>query len=199
MIVGLTGGIGSGKTTVAGIFARLGVPVYEADQASKNIIDADKVLQGKLQNLLGADIVNSQGKIVRDRMASIIFNDEELLKKTNALIHPAVAEDFRSWVAAQDYPYVLKEAAILFESGSYKQCDKIVVVEAPEELRIERVMKRGNVSREQVLERMRNQMPQEQKVALADYVIHNDLQQSVITQVLSVHENLIRQANQRSR
>ncbi len=198
MIVGLTGGIGSGKTTVAGIFSRLGVPVYEADQASKNIIDSDKQLQQRLKDLLGADIVNAEGKIIREKMASIIFNDEELLKKTNALIHPAVAEDFKNWVKAQDYPYVLKEAAILFESGSYKQCDKIVVVEAPEELRIERVMKRGNVSRQQVLERMRNQMPQEQKVALANYVIHNDLQQSVITQVLSVHENLIRQTNKGS-
>ncbi len=198
MIVGLTGGIGSGKTTVAAIFARLGVPVYEADQASKNIIDTNKDLQKKLQSLLGMDIVNSEGKIIRDRMASIIFNDEDLLKKTNALIHPAVGEDFKNWVKAQNYPYVLKEAAILFESGSYRQCDKIVVVEAPEELRIERVMKRGNVSREQVLERIRHQMPQAEKVALADYVIHNDHQQSVITQVLSVHENLIREANQRS-
>ncbi len=198
MIVGLTGGIGSGKSTVAMIFSHLGVPVYEADKASKTIIDTNKELQKKLQNLLGDDIVNAEGLIDRERMASIIFNDEELLQKTNALIHPAVGDDFKKWVENQDYPYVLKEAAILFESGSYRQCDKIVVVEAPEELRIERVMQRGNVKRDQVLERIRNQMPQEQKVALADYVIHNELKQSVITQVLSVHENLIRQSNQRS-
>lgn len=198
MIVGLTGGIGSGKTTISKIFAHLGVPVYEADTASKKLIDTDKLLKDELAHLLGPKIVNDQGLIIRDKMASIIFNDENLLRKTNALIHPAVARDFKKWVSNQNYHYVLKEAAILFESGSYRDCDKVIVVEAPEELRIERVMKRGGVNREQVLERMKNQMPQEEKVALADYVIHNDLQQSVITQVLAVHENLILQSNQAS-
>lgn len=198
MIVGLTGGIGSGKTTIGKIFSWLGVPVYEADAASKTIIDTDKELQGKLQALLGKDIVQANGKIDRQQMATLIFGNEALLKQTNALIHPAVGEDFTRWYQSQESDYVIKEAAILFESGSYRQCDKIVVVEAPEELRIERVMARGNTSREEVLARMRNQWPQEQKVELADYVIHNDQRNSVIKQVLAIHEDLIRQANQRS-
>lgn len=198
MIIGLTGGIGSGKTTVGKIFSTLGIPVYEADTASKKIIDTDKGLQAKLQDLLGENIVTPEGLIDRSRMASLIFNDEELLKKTNALIHPAVGDDFMNWAQEQSKPYVIKEAAILFESGSYKQCDKIIVVEAPEELRIKRVMERGNVSRKEVLERMKNQWPQEQKVQMADYVVHNDLQYSVIKQVLAIHEDIIHQANARS-
>ncbi len=199
MIVGLTGGIGSGKTTVGQIFSSIGIPVYEADQASKSIIDTDKDLQRRLQKLLGDDIVGVNGKVDRPRMAEIIFNDPQLLKQANALIHPAVARDFQQWYESRHSPYVVKEAAILFESGSYRQCDKIIVVTAPEEMRIQRVIKRGNVAREEVLKRMQNQWPQEQKVEMADYVIHNDHQQSVIKQVLAIHEDLIRKANQGSR
>lgn len=197
MIVGLTGGIGSGKSTIGEIFQVLGVPVYEADAHSKNIIDTDKTLQAKLVDVLGADILDGE-RINRPRMAEIIFGNEELLKKTNALIHPAVGEHFKNWYAEQGFPYVIKEAAILFESGSYQQCDKIIVVSAPREMRIERVMKRGNMKREEVEARMNNQWPEEKKLEKADYIVTNDLEGSVIKQVIRIHEDLISQANTRS-
>lgn len=195
MIVGLTGGIGSGKTSVARIFSVLGIPVYEADEASKKLIDTDKGLQGQLIALLGDDIV-SDGKINRPLMAERIFNDSELLSQTNAIIHPAVAAHFQHW--HQQYtqqPYIIREAAILFESGSYKDCDKVIVVSAPQEMRIARVMSRNDVSRQAVLERMSNQWPEADKLARADYVIYNDHSQSVIKQVLAIHEDLIRQSD----
>lgn len=198
MIVGLTGGIGSGKSTVAKIFEFLGVPVYEADVASKSIIDTDKELQSELVSLLGDEIL-SDGKIVRPKMAELIFGDKDLLEQANALIHPAVARHFTNWYTAQNSPYVIKEAAILFESGSYKACDKIVVVAAPKEMRIERVMSRSKMTREEVEARMNNQWPQEQKLEKADYIVNNDFTESVIKQVISIHENIVRTANSGSR
>lgn len=199
MIVGLTGGIGSGKSSVAAVFSTLGVPVYEADSASKNLIDTDKHLQQQLAALLGDDIL-SNGKIKRPVMAGKIFNDEELLKKTNAIIHPAVARDFERWYQIYaSVPYVVREAAILFESGSYKDCDKVVVVTAPAAMRIQRVMKRNSVKREDVLRRMDKQWPEEEKISRADYVIYNDLTQSVIKQVLAIHEDIIKHSDQGGR
>lgn len=198
MIVGLTGGIGSGKTTVAKIFEFLGVPVYEADAFSKTIIDTDKELQGKLVKLLGEDIL-AQGKIIRPKMAELIFGNKDLLQKANNLIHPAVGRHFKNWYTDQSFPYVIKEAAILFESGSYTSCDKIVVVAAPKEMRIERVMDRSKMSREEVEARMNNQWPQEQKLEKADYIVTNDLTESVIKQVINIHENIIHAANSGSR
>ncbi len=197
MILGLTGGIGSGKSTVAAIFSSLGIPVYDADSASKNLIETNANLQKHLTALLGDDILR-EGKIRRPVMATKIFNDEELLKKTNAIIHPAVARDFQRWHREhRSSSYVIREAAILFESGSYVDCDKILVVTAPAEMRIQRVMKRNSVSREEVLRRMANQWPEKEKLSRADYVIYNDLTQSVIKQVLAIHEDIINQSNQR--
>ncbi|WP_417601431.1 dephospho-CoA kinase [Owenweeksia hongkongensis] len=198
MIVGLTGGIGSGKSTVAKIFEFLGVPVYEADAFSKTIIDTDKELQAELVSLLGTEIIE-EGKIVRPKMAELIFGDKNLLQKANDLIHPAVARHFQNWYENQSYPYVIKEAAILFESGSYKSCDKILVVAAPKEMRINRVMTRSSMTREEVEARMNNQWPQEQKLEKADYIVTNDLTESVIKQVINIHENIIRTANSGSR
>lgn len=194
MIVGLTGGIGAGKTTVAKIFESLRIPVYEADLHSKTLIDTDLELQSRLSDLLGADIV-VDGKIDRPKMASLIFNNKELLASVNAIIHPAVGLHFKNWVSEQSSPYLIKEAAILFESGSYKSCDKVVTVTAPEEMRIERVMKRNNISREEVLVRINKQWPEQKKIDLADFVIYNDHKASLINQVLEVHENLIRSTN----
>ncbi|WP_417608699.1 dephospho-CoA kinase [Owenweeksia hongkongensis] len=198
MIIGLTGGIGSGKSTVAKIFEFLGVPVYEADAFSKTIIDTDKELQAELVSLLGTEIIE-EGKIVRPKMAELIFGDKNLLQKANDLIHPAVARHFQNWNENQSYPYVIKEAAILFESGSYKSCDKILVVAAPKEMRINRVMARSSMTREEVEARMNNQWPQEQKLEKADYIVTNDLTESVIKQVINIHENIIRTANSGSR
>lgn len=193
MIVGLTGGIGSGKSTVAEIFKSIGIPVYDADQNSKQLID-EEPLQTKLVGLLGKEVLTA-GLIDRPKMASLIFNNEQLLTQANALIHPSVGAHFDQWVQSQSRSYVLKEAAILFESGSYEQCDKVIVVTAPDEMRIKRVMKRNGISRDEVMARMKNQWPESEKVKRADYVIKNDLSKSLIKQVLKVHEDIIGQAN----
>ncbi len=195
MIVGLTGGIGSGKSTVAGIFSVLGIPIYEADVAAKRLMDEDLRLQSELVDLLGQDLVTDQS-INRPLMASRIFNDEELLKQTNALIHPAVARDFRRWYKNHtNCAYVLREAAILFESETYRDCSKIISVVAPEEMRISRVMQRNGVEREAVRQRIKNQWTDNQRISRSDYVIYNDLNQSVIKQVLAIHEDIVSQAN----
>lgn len=194
MIVGLTGGIGSGKSTVASVFSALGVPVYEADAHSKQIIDTDRELQARLVEVLGTEVMK-EGRIDRPKMASLIFENKKLLETVNSLIHPAVAKHFADWKSEQSYPYVIKEAAILFESGSYRQCNRIVVVTAPKEMRVDRVMMRSGMSREEVLARMNNQWPEEQKVEKANYIVKNDFSQSVIKQVIHIHEDIIRQSN----
>lgn len=197
MIIGLTGGIGSGKTTVAQIFKVLGIPIFVADEVSKEIIDTDQNLQGKLVDLIGPDLVKG-GKIDRPYMAKRIFNDSELLRAVNALIHPAVGRAFKSWREEKQAAYVIREAAILFESGTHHDCDKIVVVTAPEDLRIKRLKKRSGENVEQIKARMDKQWPQEKKAALADYLIFNDGSQLLIPQVVKVHEDLIRSANAQS-
>lgn len=194
MIVGLTGGIGSGKTTVARIFAQLGVPIFVADEVSKSILDSNKALQAELLQLMGPELLQDS-KVNRPYMASRIFKDKALLQKVNALIHPAVASAFEAWHQAQSFPYVLREAAILFESGSAKDCAKVIVVSAPEELRLQRVMLRSGETAEQVRQRMSKQWPQEKKEALADYIIQNDHQHMLIPQVLRIHEDLIHTAS----
>ncbi|QNR23999.1 dephospho-CoA kinase [Croceimicrobium hydrocarbonivorans] len=194
MIVGLTGGIGSGKTTVAQIFQQLKVPVFVADEESKRLLDTDADLQAQLVEWLGPELIK-EGRVDRAYMASRIFKDEDLLKKVNALIHPAVGRAFQTWYQKQEAPYIIREAAILFESGTHKDCAKIIVVSAPEELRLQRVIKRSGESPEQVKARMAKQWPQEKKEALADYIIHNDHQEMLIPQVLQIHEDLIHIAN----
>lgn len=197
MIVGLTGGIGSGKSTAARVFEQLHVPVYYADDRSKMLLDTNRRLQQKLQELLGEEVVK-KGRIDRPLMAARIFGDEKLLNEANALIHPAVAEDFANWYFSQKSVYVIREAAILYESGSYRDCQYVVVVHAPESLRIERVVQRSQISSEEVRQRMKNQWPQEEKMNLADYTINNDGKHSVIKQIIAIHEDIIRRANTRS-
>lgn len=191
MIIGLTGGIGSGKSTVAKIFQHLGVPVFIADEESKRILDTDPILQNRLQNLLGKDLIKA-GVIDKVYMAQKIFSDESLLQEVNALLHPLVGIAFKHWALQQhNAPYVMREAAILFESNTYKDCDKIVVVTAPESLRLERVMRRSNLSAEAVKARMKKQWPQERKNAMADYLVDNSGEKSLIKQVIAIHENII--------
>jgi dephospho-CoA kinase len=190
MIVGLTGGIGSGKTTISKIFIFLGIPVFYADEQAKQLLEKDEFLKAQLVELIGPKLL-LHGKIDKPYMASRIFSDPKLLKAVNALIHPAVALAFENWYAAQKSSYVLREAAILFESGSHKDCDHIVVVSASENTRIKRVMTRSSESLEQVKNRMNKQWPQEEKNKLADSIIYNDATDPVIPQVLKIHKKLL--------
>lgn len=198
MIIGLTGGIGSGKTTAGLIFRHLGIPVYLADDRAKSLMHQDESLRAALRSLLGAEIVPEQG-LDRAAMARAIFADQLLLDQVNALVHPAVKADFQSWYSQQNSPYVIREAAILFESSAYQDCDRIIVVTAPRELRIRRVMNRNDESREGVESRMKRQWPEEAKIKRADYLLHNDLKHLLIPQILEIHEDLIRRADPGSR
>ncbi len=171
-IIGLTGGIGSGKSSIAKHIESLGIPVYIADTEAKKILDTADVIT-KVIALFGDDILQN-GKIDRKKIAALVFQDPEKLKKYNAIIHPEVYLHFQNWVKQHNnYPLVVKEAAILFESGSYKDCDKIILVTAPKENRIQRVMKRDAVTREAVEQRMSHQWDDETKKSMSDFVIEN--------------------------
>lgn len=185
--VGITGGIGSGKTTICKIFELQGVPVFYADQQAKDIMQTDQLLMDEIKASFGADIYSKQGEINRSKLASIVFADPESLKKLNSLVHPAVFRAFDLWVKQQDAPYVLKEAALLFESGSFKDCDFKVLVKSPEDLKISRVIKRDSALKADVLRRMNRQWDDAAKEKLSDFVLLNDEQQLLIPQVLELH------------
>lgn len=191
-IIGLTGGIGSGKTTIAKYFESKGIPVYIADNEAKKIMETETVI-GKIIDAFGSDSIES-GKVNRSKLAALVFNNPEKLKILNSIIHPEVKKHFTNWVKLQKkYPFVIKETAILFESGSYKECDKIIMVTAPEEIRINRVMERDKISKEEVEARMANQWKEEQKIPLSDFVIPNitltEAQKSV-DKIISILMNL---------
>lgn len=191
-IIGLTGGIGSGKSTIAGYFKALGVPIYIADEEARKLMDMPDVIR-KVQSLFDENVIENNS-LNRKKIAELVFSAPEKLKKLNSIIHPEVKKHFLSWVKAhKEFPFVIKEAAILFESGSYKDCDKIITVTAPQEVRIKRVMSRDKVSREQVLERIENQWPEEKKTAMSDFVIQNtDFVQSKqkVSEILKELNNL---------
>jgi len=188
--IGLTGGIGSGKSTVAGIFKVLGIPVFDADSAAKNIMNSDEALRNQIINTFGEDTYN--GNILnRKRLAEIVFNDPFKLEQLNAMVHPATIAAAERWVQQQTTPYAVKEAALLFESGSSAGLDYIVGVFAPEALRIKRVMERDGVSRQEVLTRISRQIDEDIKRKLCDFVVINDEQQLLIPQVVALHERFI--------
>lgn len=171
-IIGLTGGIGSGKSTVAGFFRELGVPVYIADDEAKKLMDTPEMIK-KIQSVFEENI-SEDNKLDKKKIAEIVFSAPQQLEKLNSIVHPVVRNHFLSWVEAHNHEsFVIKEAAILFESGSYRDCDKIILVTAPEEIRIKRVMNRDNVTKEQVLERIANQWSDEKKIPLSDYIVQN--------------------------
>lgn len=171
-IIGLTGGIGSGKTTVAKLFMEAGVPVYIADDEAKKLTDLPEITK-QIENVFGSAVFEN-GKINRQKLAAIVFNEAELLKKLNAIIHPAVKKHFENWISQHsDFPIVIKEAAILFESGSYMDCDLIITVTAPLEIRLERVLKRDETTREDILKRIQNQWTDEERISKSDFVIEN--------------------------
>ncbi|WP_136666842.1 dephospho-CoA kinase [Flavobacterium sp. H122] len=172
-IIGLTGGIGSGKTTVARLFQAEGIPVYIADEEAKKIMDLPETVK-KVSEKFGSNII-FDGKIDRKKLSEIVFNDPEKLKTLNGIVHPLVKKHFDDWVKAhEEFPFVVKEAAILFESGSYKYCDLIIAVVASEEIRVQRVIDRDNTTKNAVLDRMKNQWTDEQRIGKSNFVIKNE-------------------------
>ncbi|RYY86249.1 MAG: dephospho-CoA kinase [Chitinophagaceae bacterium] len=188
--VGLTGGIGSGKTTVAKIFALLGIPVYDADAASKRLYDTHSGLQEALKQRFGAAIYEG-GTLNRAALAALVFSDPEKLEQLNAIAHPPTIADAAAWMEAQSAPYVLKEAALIFETGSAADLHYVIGVDAPLHIRLQRAMQRDGASREAILARMKRQVDADLKMKLCDFVIKNDEQELVIPQVLALHEKLL--------
>ena len=171
-IIGLTGGIGSGKTTIANYFNELGVPVYIADDGAKKIMQSENIIE-EIKTVFGEAIFENN-ILNRSKLAEIVFNDKDKLAQLNAIVHPAVKEDFEVWLLQhRNYEYIIYEAAILFESGRYKECDFVITVTAPVEIRIERVLKRDNTTREQVLSRMQMQWNDENRISRSNFVINN--------------------------
>lgn len=184
--VGITGGIGSGKTTVCRIFKALGIPVYDADREAKNLMNTHPDLVNAIKAAFGDEAYDADGMLDRQYLASRVFNDEQALAQLNAIVHPVVIQAANDWAAAQDAPYTVKEAALMFQSGSYVHNDVNVVVAAPDELRIDRVMQRDAVTEQQVRARMDKQWAQDEQIEKADYVIWNDGKRMLIPQVLEL-------------
>jgi dephospho-CoA kinase len=194
--IGLTGGIGSGKTTVAKIFELLGVPVYFADDEAKRIMSRDEPLKKEIQKHFGEEAYIN-GELNRVFLASKVFNDEGKLELLNSIVHPATLSDAEEWFDRQTTAYAIKEAALIFEAGSEKNLDYVIGVHAPAALRIKRSMERDNASRDKVIERMNRQMDEEEKMKLCDFVLKNDEQELLIPQVLALHEKLVAIAKQK--
>lgn len=190
-IVGLTGGIGSGKTTIASMFRELGVPVYLADPEARKLMASSPVIKEKIVAAFG-EAAYANGMPDNKFLAAIVFKKKEKLQQLNAIIHPEVQKHFSEWCKQQKAPYVLKEAAILFESGSYKDCDTIITVTAPEALRIQRVMERDNATEAMVRARIKNQWADEKKIALSDFVIENTDLTKAAEAVENIHHILIK-------
>ena len=187
--IGITGNIGSGKTTVSKVFELLGVPVFYADAAAREVMTNDEELIKGVKNTFGTESYFEDGSLNRKYIAGKVFNDPAELAKLNALVHPATFRAFDSWAKSfTEAPYLMKEAAILFESGSYKLCDYSIIVTAPKEIRMQRVIARDSITITEVESRDARQMPEEEKIKLADFRIKNDDTQLVIPQVLALHQ-----------
>ena len=192
MKIGITGNIGSGKTTVCKIFETFGIPIYYADVEAKRLMIENANVKEKIKLLFGLKAYAQDGSLNREYIGGIVFNNPQMLTKLNYIVHPAVRADSARWAKEQkNAPYVLKEAALMVESENYKDVDKLIVVTAPLEIRLERVMQRDEVNKESVLSREKNQMSESEKVALADYTINNDGTQALIPQIHKIHQELI--------
>ena len=193
-VIGITGGIGSGKSVACAIFKTLGVPVYNADQEAKNLYDKYPELINKIKAEVSDEVFDKNGKLDRKKMAEIIFSDPLKLKLLNSIVHPAVRKDFQKWIASQmNQAYVIKEAAILYESGAYKDCDQVISVVSPVDLRIQRVRERDRKSRSEVEKIIENQWSDEERIKKSDFVINNDEQEMLIPQVLAIHDQLMKE------
>jgi dephospho-CoA kinase len=195
--LGITGGIGSGKTSVCRVFEVLGIPVFSADRAAQDIIEKNKEIIAGINSITGKDLYKN-GNLDRSELASIIFNDAIVLKKVNSLVHPVVFDHFAKWISIQSTPYVILEAAILFESGASAVVDKIATVVAPVEQRVKRIMLRNMLSEEQIMERMRNQIDDEERIRKSDFVINNSENDIIIPSILRIHNEILTFINTQS-
>lgn len=189
--IGLTGGIGSGKTTVARIFSVLDIPVYDSDSASKRLMAEDEVLKDKIIQSFGKESYLN-GSLNRKYLSEQVFSDQKKIELLNSIVHPATIKDAEEWMKKQNTPYLIKEAALIFESGSNRFLDKVIGVSSPLSLRMERTMKRSSISAEQVKSRIALQMDEEEKMSLCDYIIINDEHQMLIPQVLLLHQQFLK-------
>ncbi|MEP7253152.1 MAG: dephospho-CoA kinase [Ginsengibacter sp.] len=191
--IGLTGGIGSGKSTVAAIFEVLGIPVYYSDAASKRLMTGNEDLKSSIIHHFGVASY-SNGILDRKYLAGEVFHNDEKMKLLNSLVHPVTIKDAANWMQMQAAPYVLKEAALIFESGSNEYLDYVIGVKAPKDLRVQRAIDRDGITAKEVEARMSKQMDEDEKLRLCDFVIINDEQQIVIPQVLTLHEKFLEMA-----
>jgi len=190
--VGITGGMGSGKSTVCNILKNLGVPVFSSDDVGKMLLNNDDYLKSQIKKKFDSDMYTSSGTIDREQMARLVFNNPDELKKLNELVHPRVKAEFDSWCKKNEKkPYVVKEAAILFETDQHKELDKMVTVFCPKEERIRRIIKRDEVTKESVEKRMLHQYSDAERNALADFIIMNDGNEELLPQVKELHELLL--------
>ncbi|MEO8412922.1 MAG: dephospho-CoA kinase [Ginsengibacter sp.] len=194
--IGLTGGIGSGKSTVACIFEVLGIPVYYADDAAKKLMMVNGELKASIIGAFGKEAY-TDGNLNRGYIAAAVFNDTEKLQLLNTLVHPATIKDASEWFQKQTAPYVIKEAALIFESGANKELDYVIGVKSPLDLRVQRAMERDNISADEVKARIDKQMDEESKLRLCDYVIVNNEEQMLIPQVLAIHKKFLKSVKEK--
>lgn len=191
--LGVTGGIGSGKSVVCSVISAMGYPIYNADLEARRIVDNDQEVILLIKDLFGDDIYTRSNQLNRKKVAEAVFSDQSLLEKLNSIIHPAVAEHFKLWLIEHSCrDLVVKEAAILFESGAYKGVDKIISVVAPTEIRVKRVMERDGLSQESVLHRMNNQFSQDELIKRSDYIVENDGVKLILPQIVRIVNDLIK-------
>lgn len=190
--IGVTGGIGSGKSLVCRVFTILGVPVYNADEEAGRIMNEDRDIIQRLSEEFGREVFRD-GRLCRAALARLAFNDPDALELLNSIVHPAVRKDFMAWLKRQDdVPYIVKEAAILFETGVYRQLDAVILVTAPEQLRIRRIVQRDGAGEDDIRKRMASQWPDEKKAALAGVVIKNDNREPLLPLILQLHSEFSR-------
>lgn len=194
-IIGLTGGIGSGKSTVAKMFEKLGVPIYISDEKARFLMENSDVIKKRIVKLFGVNAYHDNS-LNRSFIASKVFNNSILLSKLNAIVHPEVKIDFESWLSKQKSVYVIKEVAILFETNSQSNFDYIISVVAPLKDRVKRIIKRGRQSESDILSIIKNQLPDSDKIKLSDFVIFNDLISNTETEILNLHNKILNKINQ---